>query len=72
MKEVAAAKDDDLSKQLLETAVHNFGENPIRLYDKHKDEHVLPVEAFLAKVKDDGTWGRLIDLIKALTPERKH
>jgi hypothetical protein len=69
-REVAAANDEALSKQLLETTVRNFGENPIRIYSK-ADDHAMPIEQLLATVKDDSTWARVIDLVKALKPGSK-
>ena len=69
-KEAAAATDDALSRQLLETTIRNFGENPIRIYSK-SDDHVMPIEQLIATVKDDSTWTRVMDLLKALKPEKK-
>ena len=65
-----AATDEALSRQLLETTIRNFGENPIRIYSK-SDDHVMPIEQLIATVKDDSTWTRLMDLLKALKPEKK-
>ena len=62
-----AATDEALSRQLLETTIRNFGENPIRIYSK-SDDHVLPIEQLIATVKDDSTWSRIADLLKALKP----
>lgn len=69
-KEAVASTDDALSRQLLETTIRNFGENPIRIYSK-SDDHVMPIEQLIATVKDDSTWTRIVDLLKALKPERK-
>lgn len=69
-KEAAAASDDALSRQLLETTIRNFGENPIRIYSK-SDDHVMPIEQLIATVKDDSTWTRVMDLLKALKSEKK-
>jgi hypothetical protein len=69
-KEVIAASDQELAKQLLETTVRNFGDNPIRLFGA-KDDHVMPVESLIASVKDDSTWNRLMDLLRAIRPEKK-
>ena len=69
-KDAAAATDDALSRQLLETTIRNFGENPIRIYSK-SDDHVMPIEQLIATVKDDSTWTRVMDLLKALKPEKK-
>lgn len=62
-----AATDDALLRQLLETTIRNFGENPIRIYNK-SDDHVMPIEQLIATVKDDSTWARIVDLLKALKP----
>lgn len=68
-KEVEASADQALTKQLLESTVKNFGENPIRIFSK-SDDHVMPVEQLLATVKDDSTWGRVMDLIKVFRPSK--
>lgn len=65
-----AATDEALSRQLLETTIRNFGENPIRIYSK-SDDHVMPIEQLIATVKDDSTWTRIVDLLKALKSEKK-
>lgn len=70
-KEVASANDQALSKQLLETAVTNFGENPVRLYDKQGDDHGHPVEALVEKIKDPETRNFVVEIFKALKPEAK-
>ena len=69
-KEVEASADPALKTQLLEMTVRTFGENPIRIFSK-SDDHVLPIEQLIATVKDDSTWTRVIDLLKALKPEKK-
>lgn len=70
-KEVASANDQALSKQLLETAITNFGENPVRLYDKKSDDHGHPIEALIEKIKDPETRNFVIEMFKALKPEIK-
>lgn len=70
-KEVSGASDQALSKQLLETAVTNFGENPVRLYDKKSDDHGHPIEALVEKIKDTDTRNFVVDIFKALKPEFK-
>ncbi len=70
-KEVASANDQALSKQLLETAVTNFGENPVRLYGKQDDDHGHPVEALVEKIKDPETRNFVVEIFKALKPESK-
>lgn len=63
-KEVASANDQALSKQLLETAVRNFGENPVRLHERSSD-HGHPLEALLEKIKDAEIRSFIIELLKA-------
>lgn len=63
-KEVASANDQALSKQLLETAVRNFGENPVRLHERSAD-HGHPLEALLEKIKDAEIRSFIIELLKA-------
>lgn len=70
-KEVASANDQALSKQLLETAVTNFGENPVRLYEKKGDDHGHPIEALVEKIKDTETRNFVVEIFKALKPEIK-
>lgn len=70
-KEVASANDQALSKQLLETAVTNFGENPVRLYDKKNDDHGHPIEALVEKIQDPETRNFVVEVFKALKPEAK-
>ncbi len=70
-KEVASANDQALFNQLLETAVTNFGENPVRLYDKKGDDHGHPVEALVEKIKDPETRGFVVEIFKAMKPEPK-
>lgn len=63
-KEVASANDQALSKQLLETAVRNFGDNPVRLHERSSD-HGHPLEALLEKIKDAEIRSFIIELLKA-------
>jgi hypothetical protein len=70
-KEVASANDQALSKQLLETAVTNFGENPVRLYDKKSDDHGHPIETLVEKIQDPETRNFVVEVFKALKPEAK-
>lgn len=63
-KEVASANDQGLSSQLLETAVRNFGDNPVRLHESSVD-HAHPLEALLEKIKDAEIRSFIIELLKA-------
>ena len=40
----------DLAAKLLNTAITNFGENPVRLYDHAKGEPVTPLEEVVSKL----------------------
>jgi hypothetical protein len=70
-KEVLGVNDEALAKQLLETAIRNFGENPIRLYDGKSDNHASPFEAIFAHIQDDKMWPKILEFIKAVKPEFK-
>jgi hypothetical protein len=67
-KEVAS--DEALAKQLLETAVRNFGENPIRIYPT-KEDHGHPMEALVEMIQDEKRFPKMIEMIKALKPGGK-
>lgn len=61
--EVDALKDEALAKQLMEIAIRNFGENPIRIYEGRTEEG-HPLEQLKSIFKDKN----IIDLIKVLKP----
>lgn len=63
-KEIASANDQALSKQLLETAVRNFGDNPVRLHERSADQG-HPLESLLEKIKDAEIRSFIIELLKA-------
>jgi len=65
-REVAAADDKALEKQLLETTIRNFGDNPIRIYNGTSVEG-HPLEG-LKSVLDDKSFNRLLDILKAIKP----
>lgn len=65
-KEVEAIGDKALEKQLLETTIRNFGDNPIRIYDGTGAEG-HPLET-LKSVLDDKQFDRLLNLLKAAKP----
>lgn len=53
--------DELMQQKLLETAVANFGDNPLRIYNGHEN-HASPIHEVLEKhLRDD----KLIDLLKA-------
>jgi hypothetical protein len=65
-KEVEAVGDEALFKQLLETTIRNFGDNPIRIYDgKGMEGH--PLES-LKSFLEDKHFDRLVKLIDAAKP----
>lgn len=66
-KEVVSIGDDQLVTKLLETAIQNFGDNPVRLYP-NSDEHGHPLETVIEKVKDKDTREFLVQMMKAITP----
>jgi F0F1-type ATP synthase membrane subunit b/b' len=59
--EVEALKDEALAKQLMEIAIRNFGENPIRIYEGRTEEG-HPLEQLKSIFKDKS----IIDFIKTL------
>ncbi len=65
-REVAATDDKALEKQLLETTIRNFGDNPIRIYDGTNVEG-HPLEG-LKSVLDDKSFDRLLNILKAIKP----
>lgn len=69
--EVAASGDASLMKDLLESTIKNFGDNPVRLYDGHLEDHATPTEQLLARVEADGTLG-FIKRCAALIPGRNN
>ncbi len=70
-KEVASSNDGALSKQLLETAISNFGDNPVRFYENKSDNHGHPIEALVEKIQDPETRNFVVEILKAIKPEFK-
>lgn len=69
-KEVVEAdpNDKELSKQLLEIVIKNFGDNPVRLLPDASTDHGHPMEELLSKLSD----GKVVDqLIKSLEVWKK-
>lgn len=68
-KEVEWVDDDTLIRQLLETTIRNFGDNPIRIYDgKGVEGH--PLET-LKSLMDGKNWDKFIQLLEAIRPTTK-
>nr|WP_315475967.1 hypothetical protein [uncultured Undibacterium sp.] len=67
-KEIEKSGDAEMSKQLLNIAIKNFDDNPIRLLDSKNDEHVMPIEALLASIKDEKIFNQVMEFIKAIKP----
>lgn len=63
--EVVGLGDDALTKQLMEIAIRNFGDNPIRIYDG-KDEAGHPIEAMKSLFQDEGLSKKWIEFVKAM------
>lgn len=56
--------DDEMLKKLLEQAIENLGDNPIRIYDG-KNNHSSPAQEFLeALIKDEKLFNRFKVLLK--------
>lgn len=67
--EVELVDDDTLTKQLLETTIRNFGDNPIRIYDgKGVEGH--PLET-LKSLMDGKDWDKFLKLLEAIKPTLK-
>jgi hypothetical protein len=61
-KREASQVDPAMLKNLLDTAIKNLGDNPIRIYSGH-DNHASPLHEMLEKsLKDE----KLMDLVKAI------
>lgn len=68
-KEVELVDDDTLTKQLLETTIRNFGDNPIRIYEgKGVEGH--PLET-LKSLMDGKDWDKFLKLLEAIKPTLK-
>ena len=61
-KREAGQVDAEMLKRLLETAIENLGQNPIRIYDGH-DNHGSPIQELLEKATKDDRW---LDVVKSL------
>ena len=66
-KREAGQVDGDMLKRLLETAIRNLGDNPIRVYNGH-DNHASPVQELLEKATKDDRW---IDVLKTFLSRDK-
>jgi hypothetical protein len=66
-KREASNIDPAMLKSLMETAIKNFGDNPIRIYNGHEN-HASPLhELFERSLKDE----KLFDLLKAILSKAK-
>lgn len=66
-KREASNVDPAMLKSLMETAIKNFGDNPIRIYNGHEN-HASPLhELFERSLKDE----KLFDLFKAIVSKAK-
>lgn len=62
-KREAKEVDQEMLQKLLEQAIKNFGDNPIRIYDGHEN-HGSPFHEFFEKIlKDEKAMNQLKDLI---------
>jgi hypothetical protein len=62
-KREAKEVDQEMLQKLLEQAIKNLGDNPIRIYDGHEN-HGSPFHEFFEKIlKDEKAMGQLKDLI---------
>jgi len=67
-KREAREVDPEMLKKLLEQAIKNLGDNPIRIYDGH-DNHGSPFQEFFEKIlKDEKAMNQLKDLLSKLKP----
>jgi len=57
---------DELSGQLLATAIKNFGDNPVRLLDGSDKDHGHPLEAIVDMLKDKKAAERLLAIIELI------
>lgn len=69
-KEAAESGNADLSTQLMEATIRNFGDNPIRLYDgKGMEGH--PLEALKSVFADKASFENFVKLLEAIKPNGK-
>jgi len=62
-----ARQDPEMLKRLLETAIENLGQNPIRVYDG-QDNHGSPLQELLEKATKDDRW---LDIVKSFVSRDK-
>lgn len=58
--------DDATKLKLLETAINNFGDNPIRIYDG-KQHHGSPAHEFIDKFISDN---KVVDALKLILEKK--
>jgi len=56
------SQDPEMLKRLLETAIQNLGQNPIRIYDSDNN-HGSPIQELLEKATKDDRW---FDVVKSV------
>jgi len=66
-KREAGQVDAEMLKRLLETAIENLAQNPIRIYDGH-DNHGSPFQELLEKATKDDRW---LDVVKSILSRDK-
>ena len=67
-KREAKEVDPEMLKKLLEQAIKNLGDNPIRIYDG-KNNHPSPThELFDSIMKDDKSFGKLKEFLSLFKP----
>jgi len=65
-KREAKEVNQEMLQKLLEQAIKNLGDNPIRIYDGH-DNHGSPFQEFIEKIlKDEKAMNQLKDLISKM------
>lgn len=62
-----AGQDPEMLKRLLETAIENLGQNPIRIYDG-QNNHGSPLQELLEKATKDDRW---LDIVKSFVSSNK-
>lgn len=66
-KREASEAGDDMQAKLLDTAINQLGDNPIRIYQNHEGDHADPVNEFLDRhFKDKKFIDAFTNLIKAI------
>lgn len=64
--QILGSDDDDLFRRLLEVAISNFGDNPVRLMGGASNDHGHPLEGLIEAIKDEKNFERMMKLIDKL------